>query len=196
MRIVIVIGLIILCSVTAVGQQLSTETRTQEIVAVFTKFKHEAKEKYGVRKEKYKDIRSEPVVKQNIRDYSGVYETEFGEVINMQVENDGRILATGYETIGASRTFRLDEARLTGSLLTARKVYNTGDMEKFEGVFMNLTERNSPTDKGVTVFGLGVHLATPLEHSGITWDKLFYRRGATFVKLCDVGPQATTLGSQ
>jgi len=36
--------------------------------------------------------------------------------------------------------------------------------------------RNSPTDAGVTTFGLGVVLHTPLELNGVTYEKLFYQR--------------------
>ena len=39
----------------------------------------------------------------------------------------------------------------------------------------NRTDRNSPTDPGVTIFGLGVVLTTPFEVNGLTYDKLFYQ---------------------
>ena len=41
---------------------------------------------------------------------------------------------------------------------------------------MNRTERNSPSDTGVTTFGLGVVLAASFEFGGNTYDKLFYQR--------------------
>jgi len=49
-------------------------------------------------------------------------------------------------------------------------------MEKFEGAFINRTERNSLTDNGVTTFGLGVLYDPPkLEDDyGFTLTKLFY----------------------
>ena len=62
-----------------------------------------------------------------------------------------------------------------GALLTATKVYSDGAREKFEGSFLNRTDRNSPTDPGVTIFGLGVVLTTPFEVNGLTYDKLFYQ---------------------
>ena len=55
------------------------------------------------------------------------------------------------------------------------KVYSDGAREKFEGSFLNRTDRNSPTDPGVTIFGLGVVLTTPFEVNGLTYDKLFYQ---------------------
>jgi hypothetical protein len=72
------------------------------------------------------------------------------------------------------RTFTLENAKIDGALLTASKVYQDGATEKFEGVFLNRTDRNSPTDPGVTIFGLGVVLSTPFETNGLTYEKLFY----------------------
>lgn len=174
MRSFFAIALLVVCSVSAITQQLSQQARVQEITASFTKHKHVVKEKYGVRREKYKDVVSESLVKPNVREYSGVYETQdLGYVINVQVGSDGRIQANGSEN--GSRSFKLENARIEGALLTATKVYSNGTTEKFEGVFMTRTERNSPNDAGVTRFGLGVLLVTPVEHDGNTYDKLFYQ---------------------
>ena len=89
----------------------------------------------------------------------------------LQVGSDGRVQATGNEN---GRTFRLENGRIDGTLITASKVYHDGATEKFEGVFLNRTDRNSPTDPGVTRFGLGVVLNTPFEINGLTYEKLFY----------------------
>jgi hypothetical protein len=178
MRILILVLLVLSCSVTVASQESSSQTRSQEISASFSKFKSLSKEKNGVTKSKYKDVRSETVVKPNIQEYSGLYEVaDLGFMIDLQVGSDGRIVAQGTETNGGqSQTFRLDDAKIEGGLLTAKKVYSNGKVEKFEGAFMTRTVRNSPTDQGVTSFGLGVPLATPFEHGGITYDKLFYQR--------------------
>lgn len=176
MRTYFMIVLVVACAVSAVSQQLSNQSRAQTIAAAFNKQKHRVKEKYGVRSEKYKDVRSEPVVKQNVADYSGRYEmTDLGYVINIQVGSDGRVVANGYENNPQSRTFTLDNARIEGALLTASKVYQDGTTERFEGVFMNRTHRDSPTDAGVTLYGLGVILAVPVELNGLTYDKMFYQ---------------------
>ena len=170
MRTFVVIVLLIACGVSA-AQQGSGQRRAQELATAFNKFKHVAKEKHGVRMEKYKDVRSEPAVKQNIADYSGVYEvSELGYVINIQAGSNG-VQAIGNDK---GRTFRLENARIDGALLTASKVYQDGTSEKFEGVFLNRTDRNSPTDPGDTIFGLGVVLNTPFESNGLTYEKLFY----------------------
>jgi len=68
MRIYVVIALLVACGVSAFSQQVSSQTRAQTLAAVFSKQKHAIKEKYGVRMEKYKDVRSEPLVRQNIAD--------------------------------------------------------------------------------------------------------------------------------
>lgn len=175
MRTYVVIVLFLACAINALSQQLSSQMRTQAIAEAFTKHKNTVKEKYGVKKEKYKDVRSEPVVKQNPGDYSGTYEVAgLGYVLNIQVGNDGRVQANGYENSQQQRSFRLENAKLEGALLTASKVYQDGTTEKFEGVFLSRTERHNPNDAGVTALGLGVILAAPVQIGGITYDKLFY----------------------
>ena len=175
MRTLVVIGLLIGSGISAIAQQPYSQTKAQAIAATFNKHKNVVKEKHGVRMEKYKDVRAEPVVKQNAGDYSGVYELEdLGFVINLQVSSDGSIQANGYEQ-GRSRAFRLENAKVEGALLTATKVYQDGMAEKLEGAFVNRTERNSPTATPVTTFGLGVILNTPVEINGVTYQRMFYQ---------------------
>jgi len=178
MRVFFLITLIVLTAVTAVAQQVSSQSRAQEIAAAFTKYKSLTKEKYGFTKTKYKDVRSEPMLKQNAGDYAGVYEvSDLGDTLAIQVDNDGRIQANGSETVGGqSRTFRIADAKIAGALITGNKVYDNGTTEKFEGAFLKKTERNSPTESGTTTFGLGVLLGSPREYGGNTYDKLFYQR--------------------
>ncbi len=176
MRTFVVTVLVLACAVNVLSQQISSQSRAQTLAAAFNKQKHVVKEKYGVRTEKYKDVRSEPAIKQSIADYSGVYEVaDLGFLINVQVGRDGTVKANGYEKSPQSRMFTLENARLEGALLTASKVYQDGTSEKFEGVFLNRTDRNSPTDPGVTTFGLGVVLSAPFELNGLTYEKLFYQ---------------------
>lgn len=169
MRTVVVITLLVACAVNAFSQ---SQTRAQTLAAAFNKHKEAVKEKYGVRMEKYKDVRSEPLVRQNIADYSGAYEvSELGYVINLRVGSDGRVQANGFDK---TRAFTLENARIEGAVLTASKVYQDGATEKFEGVFLRRTDRNSPTDPGVTMSGLGVIPTTSIEAHGLTYEKLFY----------------------
>jgi hypothetical protein len=165
----------------AFAQAPDFEIRTRTIVASFNKKKHVVKEKYGFRKESYKEIRCGPVIKQELKDYSGTYEvSDLGYSINLQVARDGKIEVNGYEpatldsTSGRQFTFR--GARIEGALLTATKVYSDGAVEKFEGIFINRTEFNSPTDSGVSTFGLGV-AGTPIEVvNGLKQDKFFFEK--------------------
>ena len=175
MRTLVVIGLLIGSSVATVAQQPDSQTKAQAIAATFNKHKNVVKEKYGVRTEKYKDVRAELVVKQNASDYTGVYEVVgLGFLINIQVSNDGSLQANGYDQ-GRSRAFKLENAKIEGALLTASKVYQDGATERFEGVFLNRTVRNSPTAPAVTTFGLGVTLNTPVEIDGVTYQRMFYQ---------------------
>ena len=137
MRTFVMIALLVVCFLNAPSQQSSSQTRTQEIAASFNKQKHAVKEKNGVRTEKYKEVSSESVVKPNMTDYSGVYEvSDLGYAITIQVTSDGRVQASGSEN---GRSFRFDNARIEGALLSATKIYHDGTAEKFEGVFMTRT---------------------------------------------------------
>jgi hypothetical protein len=157
----------------------SSERHTQAIVASFNKSKHVVKEKYGVRKEKYLDVRSVPAVRQNPADYSGAYEVpDLRFSLKLRVDATGRVEGTGYEPVtddaAVSRSFTLKDGRMTGALLRATKVYGNGSSEPFEGVFINKAVFESPTDKGVTAFGLGV-VGKQLQVGGLSIDRLFYQ---------------------
>src|SRR5687768_17733222 len=110
MRIVVVIALFVVCAVSVVSQQPSTQTKTQALAAAFNKHKNVVKEKHGVRMEKYKDVRAEPFVKPSVAAYTGVYEVVgLGYLINIQVSTDGSVLANGQER---GQQFRLENARI------------------------------------------------------------------------------------
>ncbi len=176
MRIFVVMVLIVSCGAYVASQQFSRQTRARELAASCSK--HKDVEKKGIRK--YKDVQSEPSIKPNSGDYSGRYEvSDLGFVINIQVGSDGSVQASGYETSQqSSRTFKLENARIDQALLVGTKVYQDGTTQKFEGVFLTRTDRESPTGPGVTRFGLGVMLPTPVEIDGNTYDRLFYELAA------------------
>lgn len=165
------------------GIALSQETnaqRTRVIVASFNKSKHAVKEKYGVRVEKYKEIRSEPAILRDAREYSGSYEAEgLGLNLELRVDDKGNVSGSGYEAIDPDqrvfRRFTLNNAHIDGALLTATKVYERGGTEPLEGVFINKTSFESPADKGTTTFGLGVLEDVTLA-GGVTLDKVFYQK--------------------
>jgi hypothetical protein len=154
--------------------------RTASIVASFNKSKHAVKERHGVRVEKFKEIRSEPVIKSDARDYSGSYEApDLGSSLEIRVDANGNVVGTGSERLDADasvwRQVTLRNAKIEGALLTGTKVYENGATEPFEGVFIKKTSFDSPTDKGVTTFGLGV-IRSPVSVAGVTVDKVFYQR--------------------
>ena len=176
MRTLAIVTILAACPAIALPQQSSRQSRAQQVAAAFSKQKHVVAEKRGVRREKYKDVRTEPLVKQDISQYSGVYEVvDFGDEIDLRIGSDGRIEANGHDSDQPSRTFVLENGKIEGAVLTATKVYRDGATERFEGVFLTRTERTSPTDPGTTTIGLGVMLATPREFGGNTFDKLFYQ---------------------
>jgi hypothetical protein len=154
------------------------QTKTKAIVASFNKFKHLKKEKFGITKEKYLRVESNPVVKANPEDYSGTYEIpDLGFAMHLRVDHSGNVEGDGYEPLtpdpAVRRAFTLRNGKIEGALLTATKVYAGGHTEKLEGVFINRTSFESPTDKGFTTFGLGT-AGRPIEVSGVTLDRLFY----------------------
>lgn len=174
MRTVTLVALLAACPAIA-APQAPGQSRAQQIAAAFSKQKHVVAEKHGVRREKYKDVRSAPIVHQNIAAYAGFYAADLGDVIDLRIGRDGRIQATGQDAERSTRPFVLENASIDGGVLIATKRYRDGASEPFEGVFMTRTERNAPTDPGSTVVGLGVVLATPRQVGGNTYDKLFYQ---------------------
>ena len=168
-----------LCSITSdAALQSDAGQRARELAASFSKSKHELKEKRGVRVEKFKEVRSEPAIRPSAADYSGEYVATVGldYTLSLKVSADGSVEASGYEpTPGGARAFTLKGGRVSGALLTGTKVYADGSTEKFEGVFVNRTERDSPSDAGTTEFGLGVVFDPPKVAEGLHVERLFYR---------------------
>lgn len=157
-----------------------TVARPRAIAQSFTRSKHVVKQKHGISRNKYKDVRSEPVIESNPQNYSGTYAvSDFGLSLRLRVDRNGSAAGTGEETdvwgSGVMRRFTLANAKVESALLTGTKVYADGGSESLEGVFINRTSFDSPTATGVTVFGLGV-LGTPIRISGITVERFFYER--------------------
>jgi len=161
------------------SQPSAVRARTQAIVASFDKTKHEVKEKRGVRIEKYKKVRNEAVVKSDPAGYSGTYEVpDMGFSLQLHVDKNGNVEGSGYDPLSVDsrvmRRFTLRNARIDGALLTGRKVYAGGGSDALEGVFINRTSFESPTDPGTTTFGLGV-AGADVRMSEVTVDRLFYQ---------------------
>jgi hypothetical protein len=162
----------------ALNAQSSNAERTREILATFTKHKDVTKERRGIRVSKYKDVRSEAYVPRNLESLSGRYIWEdWGLSLNLKVDREGRVTGTGDEPLyeGVKRQFTLENGRINGALFTATKVFANGRRQPFEGAFLNMTTRESPTDRGITTFGLGV-VGPYIEISGYTMNRFFYRK--------------------
>ncbi len=139
------------------------EQKTQNLIAALSKTKYKKKEKKNFSFEKFIDIKSEAVVKNNVRDYAGVYESsEAGYKIELRVSADGKVEGSGYDSdfdSSQKQNFTLKDARIEGALLTATKVFANGGTEKLEAVFNNrtVTEGKNPNEinsRG-TKYGLG-----------------------------------------
>ena len=157
----------------------SADTRARAMAASFNKSKHLSKEKRGIRKEKFLEITSTPAIKANPAAYSGNYRVDgMGFSLDLRVAPDGTVQGTGYDPVefesNVRRQYTLTDARVQGALLSATKTYANGTTQRVEGVFMNRTTKNSPTDPGSTVFGLGISGNFGYV-SGTTLTKLFYQ---------------------
>lgn len=170
------------------GQTSGEQQKAQDIAALFSKSKHKNKEKNGVIVRTSYDIKSEPVVKENISDYSGNYKADSGKsdgtdggLISIKIENSGEIIVSGHEysESGQLRSFKLRNAKIKDALLTGIKAYEDGSTENFEAAFLNrkgnLNILGNSSDL-VTIFGLGVRYEAPRKKisAGFDVDKLFY----------------------
>ena len=156
------------------AQNVASSVRSAELAAQFNKNKHVVKVKRGNAFEKYKDVSAEPAFRSNPASYSGTYEGDFGFTLRLKAEPNGRVEGSGEEPLGETnvrRTFVLRDARIDGSLIVGA----SGDDTHSTAVFINRTTRESPTDRGLTRFGLGV-ISQPKQVSGQTIERLFYER--------------------
>ena len=139
------------------------QQKTQQLIAALAKTKYKKKEKKNLTLETYVDIKSEAVVKNDIREYAGVYESlEANCRLELRVSTDGRVEGNGYDSVlsGSERqNFTLKDARIEGALLTATKVFASGKTQNFEAVFNNQTrvEGKNPSEinSRETKYGLG-----------------------------------------
>ena len=140
----------------------NTQAKTDELIAALAKTKYKKKEKRNVSIEIYIDIKSEAVVKADVREYAGVYEAESDYRLELRVSADGKIEGNGYDSSmngSRNRNFTLRDARIDGALLTATKVYENGETEKLEAVFNNRTVTTGKNPNQIenreTRYGLG-----------------------------------------
>jgi hypothetical protein len=158
---------------------LDTSRNVDAILRAFNKKKHAVKEKFGVRVEKFKEVRSEAVVKDDVREYAGIYLVpQLLDSVTLRVDAAGKVGGTGLERApggtGTPSRFTLRDVKIEGALLTATRVYEGGRTEPFVGLFIRRTDFDSPADPGKTRFGLGV--LQKAEVGGVQLDTLFYER--------------------
>jgi hypothetical protein len=152
----------------AFAQTSDTARKTQDLVAALDKTKYKKKEKKNFVVEVYVDIKNEPLVKNNVREYAGNYGTSGSDYrIELRVLPDGRAEGSGYDLYfensdfnrQSRRSFTLRDAKIEGALLTATKVYENGEAKKFEAVFVNRTAIGGKNPNEIesrrTDFGLG-----------------------------------------
>jgi hypothetical protein len=158
----VLLVLFILClGLTNAVRAQDAQAKTAELTAALGKTKYKKKEKKNISIEVFVDIKSEAVVKSDVREYSGVYEADFGYRLELRVSDGGKVEGNGYDNINNSgkQRFTLKDARIEGALLTATKVYENGETLKFEAVFNNRTVQTGKNPNQIenreTKYGLG-----------------------------------------
>jgi hypothetical protein len=177
----VLFALLTACAAALTASAQNVDSRATAIAASFNKNKNVVKEKHGIRREKYKQIRSAPAVKSNPADYSGKYESEgLGFSLDLAVDARGNITGSGAEPMDADgnilHKFTLKNGRVKGAHFTATKAYADGKTEKLEGAFITETVFDSPTDKGTSRFGLGIINSGVVVAGGVNLDSIFLER--------------------
>ena len=143
-----------------------------EMLAQFNKVKQKSKHRDGVTVEKYVKVQSELAPSR-----SGSYDaTVGGRTLALEVHADGTVTGRGNDD---GRTFELQDGRVDGSHLIARKRFADGSTEPLEGIFINRRTLEGRTAEEITsdrtTFGLGV-TGVDFTFGGSTFDRLFYER--------------------
>lgn len=117
-------------------------------------------------KNKKKDKRFEPVVKQRVEEYAGRYVGIMPDYyLEIAASADGKLHVTSQE---GSRHAALRDVRLSGARLTATRVYTDGTTKDFEATFANRIVN------GESSFGIIVeNVEVPFD--GMTLTSIFYR---------------------
>jgi hypothetical protein len=117
-------------------------------------------------KNKKKEKRFEPVVKQRIEEYAGRYVGIMPDYyLEIAAGADGKLSITSQE---GTRRATLRDIRITGARLTATRVYPDGATKEFEATFANRI-LNGESSFGIMVENLNV------EFEDMTFNRIFYR---------------------
>jgi len=134
--------------------------RTGILVASLDKTKYKKKEKKDISIEVYVSITNEAVIR-DAYDYGGHYASEEGDYsLTLHVERGGAASGNGHDSISDRRmSFTLKDASISGALLSGTKVYENGEQQKFEAVFVNRTVATGKNENEITSretkFGMG-----------------------------------------
>jgi len=160
---ILVVALILSIGLSDTVFAQDAEQKPQNLIAALGKTKHKKKEKKNFSFELYIDIKSEAVVKNNVQDYAGIYESSVADYrIELRVSANGKVEGNGYDfdlNGSQKQNFTLKDARIEGALLTATKVFANGETKRLEAVFNNRTviEGKNPNEinSRETKYGLG-----------------------------------------
>jgi hypothetical protein len=120
-----------------------TAQRTADLLAKLDKTKYKKKDKGNFSMEVYVDVRNEAVVRQDRSEYSGTYQAD-GYRLELTVDSSGNASGSGFDSMidrSGQSNFTLRGARVEGALLTATKVYSSGESVPFEAVFATRTTK-------------------------------------------------------
>lgn len=121
-------------------------------------------------KNKKKEKRFEPVVRQRVEDYAGRYVGIMPDYyLDIAAGAGGKLYVMSYE---GNRRAALRDIRLTGARLTATRVYDDGTTKEFEATFSNRI-LNGESSFGIMVENLNV------EFEDMTFNRIFYRLDST-----------------
>lgn len=164
----------IFCVGTVCAQDVNQ--RTHSLVAALDKTKYKKKEKGLVKVEVYVDVKNSAAIR-NPADYSGVYESS-GYRLDLHVDASGAAAGSGYDSLDrddARANFTLRDARVQGALLIATKVFDNGETQNFEAVFVNRTVAAGTSPDNITDrqsdFGLGF-----IQNAGTWTNRVFLER--------------------
>jgi hypothetical protein len=116
-------------------------------------------------KNKRKEKRFEPVVRQNLADYAGRYIGLEDYYLEITALADGQLSIVSQE---GGRRATLQNIRLTGARLTATRVYGDGTTKEFEATFVNRI-LNGDIRFGIMVENFEV------KFEDLTLNNIFYR---------------------
>jgi hypothetical protein len=121
-------------------------------------------------KNKNKERRFEPAVKERVEDYAGHYVgISPGYHLEIAARAGGTLAITSQE---GKRRATLRDIRLAGARLTATRVYSDGATKEFEATFVNRIT-NGESSFGILVENLGAEIEE------ITFDRVFFRLDRT-----------------